>query len=428
MSKSISSASVDRPFLSKMARVYSIWAFSGLFIYLISPMVSYLIFWEALPKFSLTILFSVLLFPIAFFRILLLFSGQLHILNRYLALGYLLLIWISVLQFIWYPTISTQVGPDVFLATAAFTFVSAWLVFLGGESLAILELKKYRFVRTALLIAYLTLVLVVINGVFKAYSLYEKVFFAFQHPVSSGIYNYLSLADSLAMVGLLLLSTGKADSIWQSLILYVSTSFFLMLTYSRASFFFFLICGSIFMIIRFRQKIKKHLLIALLGLALVIFIMVLLWSSQVENKIGFFIIKLVPTLERFNSLISRYDLSLQSRLELLKGGFHLLKRHWLLGGFMAEVLWLDRGAYVHNWLSFWISYGIGPFILSAWLLWVLLRRNLAHQNNNSITLANFSILLYTFLSIALARSYIWPYFWFSIGFVAAFSSSKQRER
>ncbi|MGQ9695998.1 MAG: O-antigen ligase family protein [Thermodesulfobacteriota bacterium] len=425
MSRLVMSANIEGFKLSKLARVYAIWASGGLFLYFISPMVSYLIYWDTLPKISLTIFFSGWLFLTICFRLLLIFSGQLGIRNRYLALGYLLLIWISISQLIWYPTISTQVGLDTFLMTIAFTFVGAWLVFLGGESLAILKLTKYRFVQTTLLIAYLILVLVVVNGVFKSYSLYEKLFYSFQNPASRGIYNYLSLADSLAIVGLLLLGICKADNIWRSLILYVGTSIFLMFAYSRASFFFFLICGSVFMIIRFWPKLKKHLLIALLGLALVIFIMALLWSNQVANKIGFL---MDPTIERINSLISGYDLSLQSRLELLKRGFHLLQRHWLLGGFMAEVLWLDRGEYIHNWLSFWISYGIGPFILSVWLLWGLLRRNLPHQNNYSITLANFSILLFTLLSVALARSYIWPYFWFSIGFVATISSSNIRER
>lgn len=117
---------------------------------------------------------------------------------------------------------------------------------------------------------------------------------------------------------------------------------------------------------------------------------------------------------------------MQSRLELLRQGFHLLEQHWLLGYFMGEVMEAGKGAYIHNWLSFWLAYGIGPFVLSIWLLLSLVVKSWCQRKGASLALIGFNLLVFALLAISLFRSYIWPYFWFSLSFAGASLLPSQR--
>lgn len=120
--------------LPRIAQIYSVYLLGLLIFYLALPAISYLIFWGALPKIGLSMIYGFLLAPAISLRFLLLLTGQLPIRSSPLALGFFLLLGISVLQFIWFPTISAQLGTESFLSTLTFTFVGSWLVCLGAAS------------------------------------------------------------------------------------------------------------------------------------------------------------------------------------------------------------------------------------------------------------------------------------------------------
>ncbi|MGB9898199.1 hypothetical protein, partial [Thermanaerothrix sp.] len=101
---------------------YLMYMITLLIFYLATPALSYLIFWGEIPRLQLSAIHGLFLAFAFGLRFLLLLTGQMPVRNGYLALGYLLLIWISVIQIIWFPTISTQVGLEVFASTIAFTF------------------------------------------------------------------------------------------------------------------------------------------------------------------------------------------------------------------------------------------------------------------------------------------------------------------
>lgn len=403
----------------KLSSIYLGWALGLLSFYLASPVISYLVFWKTLPKFGITLVFGILLVITFGSRLLLLLTGQLTLRSSQHAMGYLLLIWISILQIVWFPTVQAQAGLEDFLTTVAFTFVGAWLAWLGAEALAYLTVKqRSRLIRLILFTTYLSLAFAILHGVVKGYTLYGIFLFAFQNPVSQEVYNYLALADSVSIVALLLFTLSN-KTLWQGFLLYTITLLLLLFAYSRASFLGFSLAGLIFLILRYRARYKQKFLWGGLAIVTIALIAYITWLTFFETGGGFIIEKSRLILERISTLFTGRDLSLQGRLELLRQNLPLLEQHWFLGHFMSEVVERgERGAYIHNWLSFWLAYGIGPFLLSLWMIFSLLIKGWRQRQKNYTSLLAFCLLIFVFLQVIIARSYIWPYFWLGLGFAA----------
>ncbi len=414
--------------LSRIARAYLLSMLGILTLYLASPTISYFIFWGNLPRFSLATIHGLLLMLALSLRLLLLLTGQLNFRSSQHAVGYALLIWVSILQFVWLPALQVQVSTEDLLATVALTFVGAWVVWLGAEALAYLvEKQRSRLSQCALLAAYLSLSLAILHGVFKGYRLYGILIFAFHDPVSRNVYNYLALADALSVVSLLLLGIPSGRTLRRSFFLYVITLFLLLFAYSRASFFGFAFAGIVLLSLRYWPQHKQKFLLGLLAAGTAALIAFISWPILHQME-GSWIEKGRLILERISTPFAGSDQSLQGRLELLGQTLHLLNQHWLLGHFMKEVVETGRGTYAHNWLSFWLAYGIGPFVLSLWLLLSLTARSWYQQRRNHVALLAFCLLAFVFLEILFARSYIWPYFWLGLGFAATVFSNKNRQR
>lgn len=410
--------------LTKMAQSYVIWAAGLSFFYLIAPMMSYLIFWGFLPEMSLTLLFSAMLIPTFGWRILLLFTDQMRFRSQELTLGFLLLVWISLLQLLWYPTLSAQLGTNKVSSILAFTFIGTWILWLGGEGLAYLIAQKQRLVQIAISAVWVGLVLIILEGVIRGFKLYGLLFFPFQDPVSREVYNYLALADSLAITSLLALSLARGHKLWRTLGLYFVTAVFLLFAYSRTSFFLFLIVGLTCLCLKFRARLKRQAFLVLLGTGTLILIIFLL-----QPALGYdedFLRSTHLVLERISTPFTSGDPSLQQRGELLIRGLELLKEHWLIGYFMIEAVAIGKGAYIHNWLSFWLAYGIGPFLLCLWIMFSLMAKSWRMGKRVPLGLSAFSLLVFSFLAIVVARSYIWPYVWLALGFAGATLSYQRR--
>jgi hypothetical protein len=379
--------------MDKPVQLYLMWALGLLVFYLVSPVISYLIFWGVLPRFKITLVSGMLLATTLGFRLLLLVTGQLPFHSRQLALAYLLLLWISILQYIWFPTISAQIGSEAFLATIAFTFVGAWVMFLGGEALVYLAATQLSGLAwTGLIVTYLSLAFTILNGVARGFRLYGMLLFAFRDPMSQELYNYLALADSLAITGLLLLGkpSGRVPYI------FIITLFLLLFAYSRASLFFFVFTGFILLALKFWSRRKQQLLLAIscAGIAALTAFIVQPNLARIEGSL---VEQSHLILERIGAPFTGSDPSVQARWELFWQGLRSLEQHWLLGYFMNEAVEGHRGAYMHNWLSFWLAYGIGPFLLSIWLMLSLIARSWYQRRKNHLALLAFLLIdLYPF--------------------------------
>lgn len=342
---------------------------------------------------------------------------------NYLAIGYLLLTWISIIQIIWFFEIFTKIGTEVFFSNIALTLISAWLLYLGGEAFAHLITTNPWIIRKFVFIVYICYILVIIDGVIKGFELYGQFLLAFKKPMSQQIYNYLSLSDSFAIIGLLFLGLLNRQQFYFSVIVYGSTLLLLFFTYSRSSFFCFL-CTTVFILIREVWHNKKHqFLLIILGIVMVVIVFAI-WFNPIEIREDLAgRSKLI--LDRFSAPFLGTDPSLQARWLFLEEGLRLLKKHWLLGYYMGEVVEIGKGAYIHNWLSFWFAYGIGPFLVSSWLLLSLFIKNLYRKKRESLGFSESSIITFVLLSVVFSRSYIWPYFWFAISFSGTCSTLKR---
>lgn len=404
----------------RLAQIYLVWAASLSLLYLSSPVISYLVFWDILPKVSLTLFLSVLLIPTFVIRLLLLLSDQLRFASRGLLLSFILLAWISILQFLWYPTVSTQLGQEDVLSTLALTFVVSWVLWLGGESLAFLLAQGLRW-KWMVGIAYLCLICIVAYGLIKGFSIYGFLTLALQKPFSGEFYNYyIPLSDSLAIISLLLMGVTQPNKFYPRVGIYAFTATLLLFTFSRASLILFLIAGLTMLWMGSYQKYKRW---SLLCLAVGAILLVSLLTNSLYRDVGYFK-GIYYSIERVENIFAGTDLSSQRRVELLKEGLKAIKRYWLLGCFMNEAVESGKGTYIHNWLSFWISYGIGPFLLSLWCTITLLTKCWHMRRRSLLSPSAFSLLLFSFLAIISARSYIWPYIWLTIGFAGVVSGNR----
>jgi len=410
--------------LPKTVQGYLLWAGGLSLLYLLSPVVSYLIFWEVLPRVSLTLFFGGLLVPTFVFRVLLLLMNHLRFMTAESFLSFLLLCWISLLQFLWYPIVSAQVNTSDVLSTLALTFVTSWILWLGGESLSHLFIQKRRLARTLIFITYLGLMCIVLYGITKGFSIYSGLMFmALQNPISGEFYNYyIPLADSLALLGLCLLAEIKATRIYKPLRIYFVTAMLLLFTFSRASFYLFVVIGLGLLCIKFQSGLTKHLIPAIfIGTSMLILI-VILFPSTLSLDVSM----LPPLFKRLILPLIGSDLSVEYRLQFLADWLEYIKQHWLLGYFMIEAIGRGKGTYAHNWLSFWLSYGLGPFVLSLWIIISLLIKSWQRHKCSLASLIGFMLLAFCFLSVIVARSYTWPYIWFAIGFAGV--ASRDREK
>ncbi len=411
--------------MARPLRLYLLYTAGLLCFYLVSPAISYLVFWSQVARPGLSTIHFSLLIPALVARLFFLLTGHLNIRTRHLALVYLLLIWISVLQLIWLPFVSPEIESQTLFSHMALTLVGPWLLALGGESFAYLCIASPQAARGLVAAAYSGLTFAIADGVgAKGFGFYGRLFFAFQDPVSRQVYSYLSLADSVAIVGLLLLGLVGTRSFYGGIIVYSGTLLLLLFSYSRSSFFCFLLSGAIMLDQRFWRTRKQQHLLAILGAVILAFIAVIAWPMLGEVKENLFERNYL-LLERFSAPFVGTDASVQRRQELLREGLDLLAKRWLLGHFMAEVVEAGRGTYIHNLLSFWVAYGIGPFLLLVWLLLSLIVRNWRQRKRSTEALIGFSLLVFIFLSISFSRSYVWPYFWLGLSFAATGLLSKR---
>lgn len=397
--------------LPGVVQIYLVLAGSVSLFYLATPVISYLIFWEILPKIKLTFVLVGFLVPILASRFLLVISERLRFSTKESLWSFILLLWSSALQALWYPVISTQIPPEDVLSTLALTLIVPWVLWLGGEALGFLFTQKERVFW--ILVPYLFLAGVLVYGVMLGFRMYGFVMVGLQKPTSGEFYNYyISLSDSVAITSLLLMNGIKANRFYKRLGIYILTAILLLFSFSRTSFSLFVVIGLVSLWIG--SNVKQRRLLAFWGTGVITLIMLLAGTDifQTSNYLvgGYY------SLRRVMDVFVGADPSAQRRAELLKIGVENLRHYWMLGHFMAEAVEIGKGAYIHNWLSFWVAYGIGPFLLSLWCILAILIKTWQRRS-----LSAFSLMAFTVLAVVVARSYTWPYIWFAIGFGSSVS-------
>lgn len=385
-----------------------------------------------LVVFSLALLFSYLItvgfFPIVrlsyIYLALTMVSGVAFLfslrdgLTRTRFFGWLLILWVSILHFVWFFPISSSGGTQIFFETAAQTLVFSVLMWMVGESVALkIEKQGIETLHSILLIAYFVLAIIVVYGVYVGMTRYGLVVLYYHNYETDYFFNYLRLGDFLAIVSLLLMGSMKKP--YKRFLCYLISSLLLFLCYSRTSFYLFLGCGAIYLWVGFNVKGKIMLAASLIILMLFAMVLFPTINASAFNNLS-------ALLQRMTILISAptEDESLQGRSVLLEQGWRALEENWLFGSYLNE-WWQNKvtGGYVHNWLSFWISYGIGPFLFFlVFDGWVTFKSYLVYQTKKEFL--PFIILLFCNAAIVFSRSYIWAFIWFALGMSAAMKGKR----
>ena len=334
---------------------------------------------------------------------------------------WILIIWISVLHFIWFFPIVSQGGTIDFYRTAANTLLLSMFMLMLGESIG-LNINIYGIYssKNIFLIGYMILIVTTIFGIYVGYDSYGRLIMYFRNYETGYSFNYLIFSDLLAILGLLLMQSIK--TFHNKFLFYIITCVFLSFSYSRTSFYLFIICGAL--LLSSYLCIKRRIILTVF--LIVICITILVPLIAVINHIYS---QLPIVLQRMLILITNplEDESLRSRIALLWQGLPMLRKNVLLGSFMSE--WWYSGAtggYVHNWLSFLISYGIGPFLLFLIIDIMLLYRSYVISRRSNIKV-HYYVLLYCNFAIIISRSYVWPMIWFALGLCACIGVKSRRK-
>jgi len=317
---------------------------------------------------------------------------------------------ITLVQALWFVPISNAGGVDIYLITIGETLISGGILAITGESLGILWAAGKRFgaqwrTGIGLGICISTLGL----GVLLGWSSTAEMRLLFKNDTGESQFNYLSLGDSIAMLGLLLMGLTRQQMFRIGILIMAAIGLFF--AYSRTSFFLFLFCSLFILLVGSKNSHR-------IGIAAVVAILVSMAITLAGESDT-----LQPMIDRMTVLLfnREADESYEARKVILSEGWLYLRENWLIGRFLDE-WWREGvgGGYIHNWLSFWQSYGLIPFLLSLAVFGasgLAVWRQLPKPTDMTGTAA--SLWMYATLAIITSRAYTWPFLWLALGIVTA---------
>lgn len=324
--------------------------------------------------------------------------------------GWSLILWMAILHALWYPAIRDSGGADAFRKMAAMTLLRPLLMWSVGTNLRSCFERDSTLQRLKIIVSvdFILLGSAVILGNWLGLVQYGHLLFSFSPGTDGSLFNYLELADALALCSLLLMGCHARKPVAQTAVFMVSTVL-LIFAYSRTSLFLFILCSGVYILSHAGRSAGARV-------TLTLFLVTALFASILAAK-SLAGPSALPVVERMFALLVRPagDPSLQSRALMSRQGLSSVAKHAILGRYMDE-WWMASivGGYAHNWLSFLISYGIGPFALFGWLA----ARRCHHEiraisdGGNPLFLV---LLVFGLSAVAVSRSYVWEYIWFAVG-------------
>ncbi|MGB9675527.1 MAG: hypothetical protein ACPLYW_02980, partial [Candidatus Nanoarchaeia archaeon] len=331
---------------------------------------SYLSFIGFVPKVSSPILYVFLLIPIIFSYFKQIFRGEK--LSKGEVLLWILILWIAVLHFIWFPIISAQVGVTEFLKNSVGTLLLTLLMLLIGFEFGRNYCKlitNVRYNKITLLVT-IFFVCVIFLGVFLGEKNQGIFVLYFKNYQSDFEYNYQSIGDSFAILSLFALL--QINNLYLETFVYVTSLIALFFSFSRTSFLLYTFFGGIFLVFDYKKsskglkKIFGRLTFLMLVASLVVLLVILSKNNSGQIQLVF----------RRMLLSFTSPSAWQARVEIFQKNLRVLADSWIFGEYMAEYIEFGPGGYVHNWLSFLVAYGIGPFFVFLVLTLMMLKKSL----------------------------------------------------
>lgn len=397
----------DRKFM-KQSRIDSFIdlsiAFSFLFLIGIRPVYKLLEANELVPRINISIIEFLLLCIILSALILKVLKNK-KVANpgAIYTIGLLLLTMVIFLQLIQAPFLiyHPNVGIVMYLKTISITIIASVLMWLAGQRYS----NIYSLFSTKMWITTFFIFLLFVGVIFYIVIAVRGGTFDFQgFRITTGkVGNYLMISDGLAILLLLMLSIIKEPLF--RILFAVFGAFLLLGTLSRTSLYAYIASVIVIYMAKVLRNWRAFVITA------VMFLLILGSGLSITNDImPYSQDRMFRVVFDLNS-----DSSYNKRTVLMERGMEDLKDNWLLGSFMLEAKDGRPGSYIHNWLSFWIEYGIIPFIIFCLLFvfcFIRCMKCFFINPNDGLTAFIFSTSFFVLTSIVIARSYNYPYVWF----------------
>jgi len=229
-------------------------------------------------------------------------------------------------------------------------------------------------------------------------------------------FSYLYVANTTALTLLFIVS--RVKQFYVKLLIIPFGSYLLLLCGSRASLAGFIAASIIACTIQYRKKRGNKGKARLVAVTLVgiLGVLTITYGPIVVDQV----FKVYGNTYRFDPSEFTGKKAGQSYLIrgiILRRGVYELREIWLLGRYMSDVAEGRAGSYIHNWLSFWTYFGIGPFLLSVILIMSALYKSTKQflkDSNSTMNELLFLWCLYMIMLIVAARSVSYYYIWFII--------------
>jgi len=406
-------------------RIYEVLTLIAVALYLLMPVWGYLMFLQLAPFAPLSVVFGSVMIVVLIFRVYAWLRWRWRLPSRNYALLWGLLIWITLLELFWGPRTISQAAPGMYLMTVALT-IGAYFFLIGSEVFAFHVVNQTtwaNWIWRGVALIFVILFMTVVVGVIKSRMENGQLLFYFLRYHPRAVYNYQLLSDTIAVISLMVMARYGAKGLLWSLGIYVITAVALFFSYSRASLLVYLIAGGVFVLLLSwfdprQRKLLFKLAFVGLGLGLLGFFFARTWLG---NEGSFNVI-----IERYFSSESFWVDFFGARAKLWNQSIPFLKDYWLSGRFMYEAIVFHAGDYIHNWMSFWLAYGIIPFVLSLYLLLATLVAAVRAIRTQPWAPLATVLVLYNLIMIVLARAYVWRFFWLTLAVsiaLLAFSTS-----
>lgn len=373
-------------------RLYTLAALGSLLLYFLSGPLIFSAFWGG-PAFPLPVL-GVLtaIMPVLWvLRLIVARKGTLPLTPWGLAGGSLLTLTTAI-ALLGLGDVGDS-GLPLFLRTVT----SVWVLWLGGE---VLMQASRRAWWTVVGLSVAALAVAIVAGVRIGAEQYGIVALrAFNSDLGTS-FDYFSLTDPLALLGVLLLARFRTRPLI-SLAVFIVIGGLLFLGYSRTSLALYLVGAALVAFQTRAGLLLRGLIIA--GVAAAAFILGNLNQANLDvlntsiQRMGV----IITNLDEDDSYLARQDLQREAVADV--------GRYWLMGRYGAEVNERGPGTYAHNWLSYLVSYGVVPFLASIALMLGGVWRAWRARDVGALALIVAGI-----GSVMLSRAYVWPYLWFAL--------------
>ncbi|GCD09730.1 hypothetical protein [Clostridium tagluense] len=233
-------------------------------------------------------------------------------------------------------------------------------------------------------------------------NIFDLLTFTVQHTI------YLYIGDAFALYSLIIYSILR-NKVANFFVLFNSL-FWIYKIGSRASLYSFIIVITLILIKNLFMNINLGKMVSSCAVICLIFIIIFSLQNKTNNNLNGRMLSVVTGISS--------DESYNLRNSLQKEGIEDIKKHYLIGNMFAEIKRCGYvGDYVHNVLSYWVEFGLVPFIciISMIAYYFYYNFKLFFKIKNSITIQLvFSLSTFIFLEAIISRSYTYPYLWLAL--------------